>query len=87
MSRIDEEARKAGCIIVNLPLRNSLDFHSIMGIRRLLKQYKPVAGISHSGHDANCLNVAAKTIFRALILYDQKHGHQKKITIKAIVYC
>lgn len=78
-SRIDEEARKSRCVIVNLPLRNSLDFYSILGIRRLLKKHNPVACISHSGHDSNCLSVAARTtIPRTNIIRSKTWGSEKK---------
>lgn len=60
-SRIDEEGRRQGEHIVNLSLRNSCHLPSILGIRKLIKRHRPLACISHSGHDANCLSIAALT--------------------------
>lgn len=44
---------------VSVPFRNSLHPPSILALRRLLRQWRPQAVISHSGHDANVTALAA----------------------------
>nr|WP_113868659.1 glycosyltransferase family 4 protein [Brenneria salicis]NMN90068.1 glycosyltransferase involved in cell wall biosynthesis [Brenneria salicis ATCC 15712 = DSM 30166]RBP59250.1 glycosyltransferase involved in cell wall biosynthesis [Brenneria salicis ATCC 15712 = DSM 30166] len=62
--RIDGEARSRGLSVINLPFRNSFHLPTIQGIRKAVKQYRPMACICHSGHDANNLCIAAITLTR-----------------------
>jgi len=59
-SRIDEVARSRGLSVVNLPFRNSFHPPSLAALRSLIGRAPPDAILSHSGHDANNVAVAAR---------------------------
>ncbi|HTJ96104.1 MAG TPA: glycosyltransferase family 4 protein [Rhodocyclaceae bacterium] len=61
-SRIASVALERGIPTTHLPFRNSLHPPSILGLRRLLREFKPDVVISHSGHDANAVAVAARLL-------------------------
>lgn len=44
---------------VDVPFRNSLHFPSMLAMRRLIREWRPQAIISHSGHDANITALSA----------------------------
>jgi len=61
-SRIHDGARALGLDALTLPMRMSLHPPSIVALRRLIADWRPDAVISHSGHDANNIAVAARLV-------------------------
>ena len=61
-SRIHDRARALQLDVTTVPLRMSLHPPSILALRRLIADWRPDAVISHSGHDANNIAVAARLV-------------------------
>lgn len=61
-SRIGQLARERGLESVAIPFRNSLHLPSILAVARVVRDWRPDAVISHSGHDANNCAIAARLV-------------------------
>ena len=61
-SRIRDAARALGLDVFTVPMRMSLHPPSILALRRLIADWRPDAVISHSGHDADNIAVAARLV-------------------------
>ncbi len=59
-SRIAQVAAERGLPVTPVAFRNSLHPPSIAAVARLLREWRPDAIVSHSGHDANICTVAAR---------------------------
>lgn len=53
-------AKESGLKVIPCSFRNSIDFISFMRVITAIKKYKPIAVISHSGHDAGVSALAVK---------------------------
>lgn len=58
-SGIAARAALLGLQVAEVPFRNSLHFPSMLKMRRLIREWRPRAIISHSGHDANIAALSA----------------------------
>lgn len=63
-ARIATAARDRGLAVDAVRFRNSLHLPSVLALRRLLRDWRPDAVISHSGHDANNAALAARLVPR-----------------------
>jgi len=63
-SRIAEVAPGYGVPVSAVPFRNSLHPRSVLGVRRVLADWRPDAVLCHSGHDADVCAVAARLLGR-----------------------
>lgn len=63
-SGIAEEATRRGLVWHAVSFRNSVDWSSVVTIRRLIGRFKVGAVICHSGHDANIAAIAVRLFFR-----------------------
>ena len=61
-SGIHNAALERGLDVVLVPFRNSLHIPSIVRVIGLLREWKPAAVLSHSGHDANICGLAARLV-------------------------
>ncbi|HGJ5855070.1 glycosyltransferase family 4 protein [Arsenophonus nasoniae] len=61
-SQIAHEAKKNNIPIYHVAFINSAHPASIMRLRKLLRQQQTILAICHSGHDANNLAIAVKTL-------------------------
>lgn len=59
-SRIAQVAAERGLPVTPVAFRNSLHPPSVAAVARLLREWRPDAIVSHSGHDANICTVAAR---------------------------
>jgi glycosyltransferase involved in cell wall biosynthesis len=58
-SRIAARAELLGLQCAEVPFRNSIHFPSMLAMRSLIREWRPQAIISHSGHDANISALSA----------------------------
>lgn len=93
-ARISAQAQERQLTVIHLPFRNSVHPKTIQGIVNAMKQYRPLACISHSGHDANNLSVAAlflgqkrPKIIRSRTYYtnDKKKALQSWLPLDAVM--
>lgn len=63
-SRIAQVAPRYGVPVSPVPFRNSLHARSVLGVRRVLADWRPDAVLCHSGHDADVSAVAARLVGR-----------------------
>lgn len=61
-SGIHNAAQEWDLDVVPVPFRNSLHIPSLHQVADLLRDWKPAAVISHSGHDANICGLAARLV-------------------------
>ncbi|MCQ8895139.1 glycosyltransferase family 4 protein [Limnobacter humi] len=67
-SRIAEEARKLGLPVEHIGFRNALHPPSVVQVARLLRQYRPVAVVCHSGHDSNLCAITVHALAKVGLL-------------------
>ena len=60
--RLDAVARARGIAPVAVPFRNSVHPPSIVRLVRLMRDLRPDAVITHSGHDASIASIAARLV-------------------------
>jgi glycosyltransferase involved in cell wall biosynthesis len=63
-SRVEEVARTKRLTVLPLKFRNSLDFGTILPLRRWMARHQPKLAVCHSGHDTNNVAVAARLMSR-----------------------
>ena len=77
-SEIIKRASTLDIPLYPISFRNSLHLPSILAMRQLIQQWQPDAIISHSGHDANISQVAARLVRLKPILVRSKTYHAGK---------
>lgn len=67
-SRIAQEAAARGLAVEPVRFRSALDVGSLRRVASLVRRYRPVAVVCHSGHDANVCALAVRTAAAAGLL-------------------
>lgn len=71
-SEVEQHAINMGIPVFYVAFRNSVHLPSILNLRKLIKHYRPILAVCHSGHDANNLGIAVKSLCLKPIILRQK---------------
>lgn len=83
-SAIAVEAERRGLAWEPVPFRNSLDVGSILSLRGLILDQSIDVALCHSGHDANVLAIAARTVLRRPVLVRVRTYLAGKVRVRTV---